>query len=179
MEHNLEQTFALLASTPATLNALLRNLPEAWTSRNEGGDSWTPTQVIGHLIHCERADWLARARRILEYGESRAFDPLDRAAHLKEAQHASLAELLDKFTHLRAKNLEELRTFHLQPAQLALQGRHPAFGAVTLSQLLAAWAVHDMTHLHQISRILAYQYRDAVGPWSAYLGVLHCTAHSA
>lgn len=179
MEHDLDQTFALLARTPAALKALLRDLPGAWTNRNEGGDSWTPTQVIGHLVHCERADWLARAKRILEYGESRAFDPLDRIAHLKEKNPATLAELLDEFVRLRTANLEELRALKLEPAQLALQGCHPAFGAVTLSQLLAAWAVHDMTHLHQISRTLAYQYRDAVGPWSAYLGVLHCAGHSS
>jgi hypothetical protein len=179
MEHNLDQTFALLARTPAALNALLRDLPEAWTNRNEGGESWTPTQVVSHLVHCERVDWLARAKCILEFGESRAFDPLDRTAHLKEAQHTSLAGLLDEFNQLRAKNLEELRMFHLEQSQLALQGLHPAFGTVTLSQLLSAWAVHDMTHLHQISRILAYQYREAVGPWSAYLGVLHCAGHSS
>jgi uncharacterized damage-inducible protein DinB len=179
MEHDLDQTFALLARTPVALNALLRDLPEAWTHSNEGGDSWTAAQVIGHLLHCERVDWLARAKRILEFGENRAFDPLDRTAHLKEAQHTSLARLLDEFAQLRARNLGELRTFNLGPSQLALQGRHPAFGAVTLTQLLAAWAVHDMTHLHQISRILAYQYRDAVGPWSAYLGVLHCAGHSS
>jgi uncharacterized damage-inducible protein DinB len=179
MEYSVDQTLALLARTPAALNALLRDLPEAWTQSNEGGDSWTAGQVIGHLVHCERLDWLARAMRILEYGESRAFDPLDRTAHLKEARHTSLAELLDEFAQLRVRNLEELCALNLGPSQLAMQGRHPAFGAVTLSQLLAAWAVHDMTHLHQISRILAYQYRDAVGPWKAYLGVLQCAGHSS
>ena len=177
MEPNLDQTFALLARTPAALNTLLRDLPEAWTHSNEGGDSWTATQVIGHLIHCESADFLARAKRILEFGETRAFDPLDRFAHLKK-QDATLPALLDEFARLRAANIEELRSLNLGRAELALRGLHPALGAVTLSQLISSWAVHDMTHLHQISRILAHQYRDAVGPWSTYLGVLKCTAHS-
>jgi len=179
MEFDLNQAFALLSRTPMALNALLRDLPGTWTHSNEGGDSWTATQVIGHLVHCERVDFLARAQRILEFGETRAFDPLDRFAHLKESKDATLPALLDEFARLRAANIEELRTQHLDSARLALRGLHPALGTVTLSQLLSSWAVHDMTHLHQISRILAYQYRDSVGPWSTYLGVLKCNAHSS
>ncbi len=178
MEQNLEQTLALLGRTPSVLNALLRDLPEEWTTRNEGGDTWTPIEVVGHLVHCERGDWLSRARIILESGETRTFDKLDRLGHLKESAGVPLAGLLDEYSRLRAKNLEELLAWNLGPAELALRGSHPAFGAVTLSQLLAAWTVHDMTHLHQIARMLAWQYRDTVGPWSAYLGVLHCTGHS-
>jgi hypothetical protein len=160
------------------LNALLRDLPAAWTHSNEGDNTWTATQVIAHLNHCERVDWLARAKRILEHGESLAFDPLDRTAHLKQSPNTPLAELLDEFASLRAASLEELRALHLGPAELAKRGLHPALGPLTLSELLSAWTVHDLTHLHQISRILAYQYSDAVGPFAAYLGVLKCTAHS-
>ena len=178
MEQNLTQTLALLSSTPAALNALLRNLPEAWTHSNEGSDTWTATEVIGHLVHCERVDFLSRAKRILESGESRAFDPLDRFAHLEEAKATPLPQLLDEFARLRAANLNELRAMNLGVSELALKGQHPALGSVTLAQLLACWATHDMTHLHQISRILAHQYREAVGPWSAYQGVLKCAGHS-
>ena len=177
MEQNLDQTLALLANTPAALNALLRNLPAAWTERNEGGDSWTPRQVIAHLVHCDRTDWLARAVRILEFGESKAFDRLDRTAHLSEHKDAPLPELLDAFAQVRAANLDELRARRIGPADLALKGLHPALGALTLSEILASWTVHDMTHLHQISRILAYQYREATGPMGAYLGVLKCAGH--
>ncbi len=179
MEHDLDQTFALLARTPAALNALLRDLPEAWIDRNEGGDTWTATQVVGHLVHCERVDWLARAKRILEFGESQPFNPVNRDAYLEEEKPAPLAELLDEFARLRAANLDELRAMRIDSTKLAQRGLHRVFGPVTLSQLLATWATHDMTHLHQISRILAYQYRDAVGPWIAYLGVLHCAGHSS
>ena len=179
MEQNLDQTVALLTRTPAALNALLRELPIAWTESNEGDGTWSARQVIAHLIHCERVDWLARAKRILEFGESKAFDPLDRAAHLKGAFDTAVPELLDEFARLRAANLDELRGMRIGPEELALKGKHPAFGSATLSQLLAAWAVHDMTHLHQISRILAHQYREATGPWSAYLGVLKCAGHSS
>ncbi|HEX8811286.1 MAG TPA: DinB family protein [Terracidiphilus sp.] len=179
MKHDLDQTLALLAATPAALNALLRELPEVWTHRNEGGDSWTATEVIGHLVHCERVDWMARAKRILEFGAHRAFDPFDRSAHLSESRERPLTELLDEFTRLRAQNLEELRAMRIGPEELAFKGLHPALGVLTLSDLLAAWAVHDMTHLHQISRILAVQYREATGPFAAYLGVLKCAGHGA
>jgi hypothetical protein len=179
MEHNLQHTMALLARTPAGLNALLRDLPEQWTFQNEGGKSFDVFDVIGHLIHGERTDWMPRARRILEFGESRAFEAFDRRGQERESQGKSLPQLLDEFAHLRAQNLSDLRALNLQPADLRRRGLHPALGPVTLSQLLATWAAHDLTHLHQISRIMAHQYRDAVGPWSAYLGVMHCAGHSA
>jgi hypothetical protein len=116
---------------------------------------------------------------ILTHGESRAFEPLDRFAQQRDSADKSLHQLLDEFTHLRAANVRDLRALNLTPRQLALRGTHPAFGSVTLAQLLATWVVHDLTHLHQISRVLAHQYRAVVGPWSAYLGVLQCTGHSA
>ena len=144
MGFDLQQTIALLSRTPSALNALLRDLPQTWTLCNEGGKTWSPFDIVGHLIHGERTDWMPRARMILQHGESRAFDPFDRLAQERDRR-----------------------------------GRHPALGVVTLSQLLATWAVHDMTHFHQLSRVMAYQYREVVGPWSAYLGVLHCEGHGA
>ena len=179
MEHNLQHTISLLARTPWALSALLRGLPEEWTSRNEGGETWSAFDIVGHLIHADRTDWLPRARRILEFGETKAFEPFDRWAQERESQGKSLAQLLDEFARLRSENLNELRAMKLQPEDLARRGRHAALGVVTLSQLLATWAAHDLTHVHQISRVLAHQYREAVGPWSAFLGVLQCAGHSA
>jgi DinB superfamily len=179
MEHDLSNSIALLTRTPATLNALLHDLPNVWTSTNEGQNTWTVFDVVGHLIHGERTDWMPRAKRILEFGESKAFDPFDRFAQNRESQGKSLPQLLDEFARLRADNLTQLRALNLQPQDFERRGRHPGLGTVTLSELLATWAAHDLTHLHQISRIMAYQYRDAVGPWSKFLGVMHCAGHSA
>jgi hypothetical protein len=176
---SLAEVIAVLTRTPATLNALLRGLSNTWVRRNEGKDTWSAFDIVGHLIVGERTDWLPRARIILENGEARPFDPFDRFARSKESQDKSLEQLLDDFARLRSENLAALRALNLQPEDLARRGRHPALGVVTLSELLATWAVHDLTHLHQLSRVMAYQYRDAVGPWSAYLGVLRCTGHSA
>jgi hypothetical protein len=175
----LPQAIALLTRTPATLDAQLRGLPETWARSNEGKDTWSAFDIVGHLVVGERTDWMPRARIILEKGEARPFDPFDRFAQSRESQNKSLEQLLDDFAHLRKENLTALQALNLQPEDLSRRGRHPALGVVTLSQLLATWAVHDLTHLHQLSRVMAYQYRDAVGPWSAYLGVLQCTGHSA
>lgn len=179
MQHNLQHTISLLSRTPAALEALLRGLPDTWTLQNEGEKTWSPFDIVGHLIHGERADWMPRAKTILQFGESKAFEPFDRWAQERESQGKSLAQLLDEFARLRSENLSELGALNLMPEDLARHGRHPALGRVTLSQLLATWAAHDLTHLHQISRVMAHQYREAVGPWSEYLGVLHCAAHSA
>jgi DinB superfamily len=179
MDQNLENTVALLSRTPAVLNVLLRELPEAWTLSNEGEKTWSPYDVIGHLIHGERTDWMPRVKMILEFGETRSFVPFDRWAQERESQGKSLADLLDEFARLRAANLNELQTLHLKDADLARCGRHPTLGTVRLSELLAAWVGHDLTHLHQISRTMAHQYRDAVGPWSKFLGVMQCAGHSS
>ena len=179
MEQNLPATISLLARTPPTLNALLRDLPESWTLRNEGENTWSPFEIVGHLIHGERANWIPHAKMILQFGEGQTFDRFDRLGQVREMQDKSLAQLLDEFARLRSENLAELRALNLRPEDLARRGRHPAFGVVTLSQLLATWVTHDLTHLHQISRVLAHQYREATGPWSAYLGVLQCAGHSA
>ena len=179
MNHSLPNTLALLSRTPAALDALLRDLPEDWTLNNEGGETFNVSDVVGHLIYGDRVDWLARTRMILNHGETRPFEPFDRRGHVKECEGKTLPQLLDEFSRVRSATLEELRAFNLQPEQLALRGCHPTFGAVTLSQLLATWAAHDLTHLHQVSRIMAHQYREAVGPWEKFLGVLHCNGHGA
>ena len=178
MSQNLNHTISLLSRTPATLNALLRDLPEAWTNTNEGQSTWSPYDVVGHLIHGEITDWMPRARIILQSGESRPFDPYDRWAQERESQGKSLSQLLDEFAQLRAENLSALRAMNLKPQDLSRRGRHPELGAVTLSELLATWAAHDLSHLHQISRTMSHQYRDNVGPWGKYLGVMHCGGHS-
>ncbi len=179
MQHNLQNTISLLTRTPAALNTLLHDLPETWTLRNEGENTWSAFDIIGHLIHGERTDWMPRARIVLQFGETQAFEPFDRLGHVREMQGKSLGQLLDEFARLRAENLAELRTLNLRQEDLERRGRHPSLGVVTLSALLATWAAHDLTHLHQISRVMAHQYREAVGPWSAYLGVMQCAGHSS
>jgi DinB superfamily len=177
--HDLEQTIALLGRTPAALDALLRELSDVWTQTNEGQGTWSAFEIVGHLIHGERTDWIARAKMILEFGEAKRFVPFDRWGQAKEIQGKSLGQLLDEFARVRSENLRELRAMNLGPEDLTRRGMHPALGGVTLSELLAAWVVHDLTHVHQISRVMAHQYREAVGPWSKYLGVLQCAGHSA
>jgi hypothetical protein len=179
MEQALQQTISLLTRTPVALNALLRDLPEEWTLRNEGENTWSAFDVVGHLVHGERTDWMPRVRMVLQSGESQKFEPFDRWGQARESQGRSLEQLLDEFARLRSENLGALRGLNLRPEDLERRGRHPSLGVVTLSQLLATWATHDLTHLHQISRVMALQYRDAVGPWIAYLGVLQCAGHSS
>jgi len=178
MQHNLQDTISLLSRTPTALTALLRDLPEMSSQRNDGKNTRCAPEVVAHLIYCELTHWIPRTKILLEFGESKAFETVDRAGHVQESQGKSLAQLLDEFARLRAESLSALRALNLQPEDLTRRGRHPAFGPVTLSQLLAAWVGHDLTHLHQISRVMAHQYREAVGPFSAYLGVLHCAGHS-
>ncbi len=168
----LDESVAVLTRTPATLDAMLRGLPEGWTNAHEGGDTWSPFDVIGHLIHCERADWVLRARIILEHGESRTFDPFDRFAQFKESQGKTLDSMLDEFAALREENLRTLAAMNLTGADFDRRGRHPAFGEVTLGQLLATWTAHDLGHIAQIARAMAKQYTDAVGPWEQYLSIL-------
>ena len=178
MAFDLGQTIALLSRTPAVLDVMLRDLPDVWTMRNEGANTWTAYDVVGHLIHGEHTDWIPRAKMILREGDAKPFPPFDRQAQFRDSQGKSLARLVDEFTAARKESLDELQALRLQPEDFARRGMHPALGSVTLRQLLATWVVHDMTHIHQISRIMAHQYGPEVGPWSAYLGVLHCTGHS-
>lgn len=177
MAHDLDVTIALLSRTPAVLDRWLLGMPEDWTHRNEGEGTFTAFDVVGHLIYADQHDWIPRARIILGCGEEKQFEPFDRWGHVEISQGRKLADLLDEFAKVRTQCLGILRELDLQPNQLELRGRHPSLGAVTLSQLLATWAAHDLTHLHQVSRILAHQYRELVGPFAAFLGVLNCNGH--
>ena len=176
MEQNLHHTISLLTRTPAALDALLRDLPDTWTLCNEGENSWSPFDVVGHLAYCERANWMPRVR---QFRKAEAFKHFDRRGHVREVEGKSLGQLLDEFSRLRSENLNELRAMNLRQEDLAMRAEHPVLGMVTLSELLATWAAHDLTHLHQISRVMAHQYREAVGPFSRNLGVLRCAGHSA
>jgi DinB family protein len=169
---DLDEAVAVLSRTPATLDALLRGLPRGWIDAHEGGETWSPFDVVGHLIHGEETDWLARLRIILEHGEARPFDKFDRTAQFQASQGRTIDALLDEFAALRAKNLRELAALQLGPADLARTGTHPAFGRVTLGQLLATWVAHDLDHVIQIARVLGRQYADEVGPWRAYLRII-------
>lgn len=179
MNHNLDHTIALLERTPGALDELLRGLPAEWTDANEGGDSWNAREIVAHLSHCERTDWMVRVKHLLEFGETQPFPPFDRLGHREAMKGMTMAELLDEFAQLRTGSLEELRGLWLSAADLERRGAHPGLGTVTLSELLAAWTAHDLTHLHQLSRVMAVQYREAVGPWAKYLGVMHCNGHSS
>jgi hypothetical protein len=171
MECNLEHTIEVLEATPKTLSSLLAGLSETWLGSNEGPDTFSPRDVLGHLIHGEEDDWIPRTKIILERGESQPFKPFDRFAFREKYKGKSLDELLEVFESLRAKNLELLMTLKIQPHQLLLKGTHPELGTVTLGQLLATWAVHDLGHIAQIVRVMAKQYKDAVGPWKKYISL--------
>ena len=172
MNFDLTTGIAVLERTPQKLRAMLAGLPPAWTDATEGPDTWSPYVIVGHLIHGERTDWIPRARIILAQGPQRRFTPYDRYAQFRESQGKSLAQLLDEFAQLRAENLATLAGWQLTDAQLALEGEHPEFGPVTLRQLLATWVGHDLGHIAQAARVMAKQYREAVGPWRAYLPVM-------
>jgi len=172
MTFDLDEAIAVLARTPGTVAALLRDLPTGWTTCDEGPETFSPYVVVGHLIHGERTDWIPRARLILERGETVAFEPYDRLAQYRESEGKTLGELLEAFAILRGQNLDTLRSFRLTSADLDRRGRHPDFGPVTLRQLLATWVVHDLGHIGQIARVMAKRYRADVGPWAAYLPVL-------
>ena len=174
MNRNFELSLgnAVLERTPHALYSMLAGLPDAWVRATEGPETWSPFDIVGHLIHAERADWIPRARLILEQGVNRRFTPFDRAAMFRESAGKSLVELLDEFSHLRTENLSTLAGWRLTESQLALEGEHPEFGPVTLRQLLATWVTHDLGHVAQIARVMAKQYRDAIGPWRAYLPIV-------
>src|SRR5256885_9879230 len=178
-DFNLHETVALLERTPAVLNSLLRGLPAPWTKANEGENTMNAFDIVGHLIHGENEDWVPRAGVILEQGETGTFEPFDRWGYAKQMEGKSLDWLLDEFARARAQSLAHLRGINLSPEDFARRARHPAFGQVTLAELLATWAAHDLTHIHQLSRVLANRYREAVGPWQPYLGVMQCNGHSA
>jgi hypothetical protein len=172
MHFDIDKSIEILSRTPAVLESLLYDLPDHWTRSNEGADTWSPFDILGHMVHGEKSDWIPRAMIILEYGESRVFDPFDRFAMFDQSYGKSVEDLLHEFTLLRQQSIEELREMELTPELLARRGTHPEFGTVTLAQLLATWVVHDLGHIAQITRVMAKQYTEAVGPWKAYLSVL-------
>lgn len=172
MDFTLTHGIAILERTPSTLRSMLADLGPEWLDATEGPETWSPYVIVGHMIHGERTDWIPRARLILDQGEHRRFTPYDRFAQFHESKGKSLAELLDEFASVRAENLETLAGWQLTDRSLALEGEHPAFGAVTLRQLLATWVVHDLGHVAQCARVMAKQYREAIGPWREYLPIV-------
>ncbi len=172
MHFELSHAIQMLERTPSTLHVMLDGLSEAWTTPNEGVETFSAYDNVGHLAHGERTDWIPRVRIILAQGEHRKFEPFDRFAHVREAAGKSLGDLLQEFAELRAENLAALREMQLTERELALEGEHPQFGLVTLRQLLSTWVVHDLGHVAQIARVMAKQYHEAVGPWTAYLPIL-------
>jgi hypothetical protein len=168
----LSESIAILTRTPKVLNDQLRNLPEPWVHSKDDPEHWSPFDCVGHLIHGEKTDWMPRVNIILKHGPAVAFTPFDRFAQLRDSQGKAIVDLLGEFANLRASNLRDLRRLRLTRSQLDLTGTHPAFGIVTLRQLLATWTVHDLNHLNQINRLMAGRYTTEVGPWSAYLSIL-------
>ncbi|HYH83759.1 MAG TPA: DinB family protein [Longimicrobium sp.] len=172
MNFDLSAQIPLLERTPAMLRAMLDGLPSEWTDATEGPETWSPYVIVGHLVHCERVNWVPRARMILEHGPARPFAPFDREPPPREGARQTLGDLLDEFAGVRAENLATLASWRLDERQLALEGLHTEFGRVTLSQLLATWVAHDLAHVAQVARVMAKQYREAVGPWRAFLPIL-------
>jgi hypothetical protein len=172
---SLDEAIPILERTPRTLDAILRGLPDAWLHCNEGTDTFSPFDVVGHLIHGEKTDWMPRARMILETGDQRAFEPFDRFAQKEASRGKTLDELLDEFARLRAANIAALKALALKPSDLDRRGQHPKLGSVTLRQLLATWVAHDLDHVIQIARVIGRQYTDEVGPWTAHLRIISGT----
>lgn len=168
---DLEMAAEVLRRTPGILRSWLQGLPELWVRGTEGPGTWSPFDVLGHLIHGEKTDWIPRAEWILSGHSEEPFEPFDRFAQFEDSRGKSLENLLDEFEELRRGNLERLGEMSLEESDLALEGTHPEFGKVSLCQLLATWAAHDLSHLAQISRAMAFQLKEEVGPWRKYLGV--------
>lgn len=175
MDFQLENAVPVLRNTPLVLRALLADLPSAWTSSTEGEGTWSVYDVVGHLIHGERTDWIPRAVHLLQNGTSVAFPPFDRKAMRTASQGLTLCDLVETFAHLRTQSLAQLAALGVTNADLGRRGLHPEFGEVTLGQHLATWVAHDLSHVAQITRVMAHQYREAVGPWRAYLSLLRTT----
>ena len=172
MRFDLESCIAVLQRTPGTLSELLEGLEDEWSRAREGPETFSPFDVVGHLIDGEETDWIPRARIVLAQKPHAVFEPYDRFRHRDRNTQRSLASLLKEFAQLRAGNLQLLRAWRLTEAQLDLPGAHPSLGRVTLRQLLAAWAVHDLGHIAQVARVMAKQYRNEIGPWAPYLPIV-------
>ena len=172
MHFDLEEAISILASTPIVLNTYLKGLSEDWTHHNEGENTWSPFDIVGHLIIGEKTDWLIRAEIILAENPDKSFEPFDMTAHFNYGRDKELDQLLVEFELLRIENLEKIKAMNLTEDQLLLTGVHPEFGEVSLKELLATWVTHDLGHIAQISRVMAKQYSSEVGPWEKYLGIL-------
>jgi len=173
MNFTIEKSIEILERTPEVLEAMLENVSAEWTENNEGGETWSVFDVLGHLVHGEKTDWIARMEIILSDAQDKKFAQFDRFAQFEESKGKTLQELLEEFKRLRKKNVDVLRSKNLTIENLESKGVHPAFGEVTLAQLLATWTVHDLDHIAQISRVMAKQYKEAVGPWTQYLKILN------
>lgn len=172
MQFELTKAVAVLERTPSVLNHLLKNLPEEWTSNNEGGDTWSPFDVVGHLIHGEETDWLPRTQIILEGDPEKVFTPYDRFAQIELSKGKTLNQLLREFEKLRGENISKLEAFNISEEDLKRVGTHPELGKISLSNLLSAWVVHDLGHIAQISRVMAKQYGSQIGPWHEYMMIM-------
>lgn len=172
MKFELDKSTQILSRTPEVLKALLSGLSPEWIKNNEGEDTWSPYDVIGHLIHCEKTDWMVRAKIIMSNIGDKTFEPFDRFAQMNQSQDRSIDELLDEFKERRQANLIDLGNLQIQHADLSNSGIHPALGEVELQHLLSSWVVHDLGHITQISRVMAKQYKTEVGPWAEYLSIL-------
>ena len=173
MKYSLEKSYQVLERTPAVLRTLLTDLDSDWIMNNEGTDTFSPYDVVGHLIHGEKTDWTARTRIILEFGLSKPFVPWDRFAQYEESKGKTLLQLLNEFENVRTGNLSWLRSLKLTEADLDKKGMHPKLGEVTLRNLLATWVVHDLTHIAQVTRVMAKQYKEEMGPWPEFFRILN------
>jgi hypothetical protein len=173
MDFTFEAALPILRRTPSVVRDLLDDLPASWTDAVEGPNTWSPFDVVGHLIHGERADWMPRVEHLLRHGDAVPFPPFDREAMFEASRGQSLGELLDTFARTRTESLERLEGLRLSDDDLSRTGRHPEFGVVTLGQHLSTWVAHDLGHIGQIVRVMARQYIDAVGPWKVYLSILN------
>lgn len=173
MKFDLERSIEVLAATPAAVRTLLGDLSEDWTASTGDRDNWEPFDIIGHYIYAEEADWIPRARVILAQADDRTFPPFDRYGQFERPDDESLSDRLEEFARIRNENIEILRSWELVDEELELKGIHPQFGEVSLRELIATWVVHDLTHLRQISTVMAKRYEKAVGPWKEYLSILN------
>lgn len=172
MNYSIEQSIEILEKTPAVLSALLTGLSDNWIMNNEGPETFSPFDVVGHLIHGEKTDWTARIRVILEHGGTKPFERWDRFAQYEISKGKTMQQLLDEFSLVRKENISWFRSLHLSEADFERRGMHPVLGAVTLKNLLATWVVHDLTHIAQITRVMAKQYKDEMGPWTEFFRIL-------
>jgi hypothetical protein len=172
MNFSFNKSIEILERTPKVLELMLENLSDEWTMNNEGADTWSPFDIVGHLLHGEQTDWMTRTKTILRDSEDKAFKPFDRFAQLEESKGKTINQLLKQFKQAREENLKILKALNISEKDLDKTGIHPKFGDVTLRQLLSTWTVHDISHIAQIARVMCKQYKDAVGPWTEYLSIL-------